>query len=205
MAAGYAMAMTGVRAAKARVKIDVAATTNGAAVTAMVPLLSQCPTPKPFNVRDGAANEVMAMAAPIGAATMARMPFRYRSRANPACVRAVEVSGCAAAVTDGAIAKHRHSRLRSRMQHQLLALRHNLKWSAFANRRPANGQSTARSNDHNEQRKAAVPGGVARPLNARDQRVSARMGNSVTVLRKSGPLAQASCLDRLVSNAGHII
>ena len=67
------MVMIGVRAVMARVRIDVAAMTNGVAVTAMVRLPCQCPTPKPFNARDGAANEVMAMAAPVGAATTARM------------------------------------------------------------------------------------------------------------------------------------
>jgi len=99
------------------------------------------------------ANEAMAMAVPIDVAMMEQMLSQPRVRSNPACAKVAGVSGCAAAMTDGAIAKHRHSRWRSRMQRQLLALRHNLKWSAFAN-----GQSTAPSNDHNEQRKAAVPG-----------------------------------------------
>ena len=167
--------MTGVRAEMAKVKTGVAATTNGTAATAMVPLLCQCPTQTPFNYRDVVANEAMAMAAPIDAATLARMLFRCRIRANPACLRVVEVSVRAAAVKDAATAQRLRSPLQSRTKRQPFALHRNRKWNAYASKRPAKGQSRARSNDHNEQREAAVPGGVARPLNARDQRMSARM------------------------------
>jgi hypothetical protein len=121
----------------------------------MVPLLCQCQTRTSFNALDVPANGPMAMAAPMGAAMTAQMQFLCRG--NPACVRAVEANVPAAAAKVVDTAKRQRSPLRSRTQHQLLALRHNRAPNAFANKRPANGQSRARSNGRNEQRKAAVP------------------------------------------------
>ena len=75
--------MIGVRAAKARVKIGVAAMTNGEAERAMVPLLCRSPTLKLWNALAAAANEVKAMVALTGAEMTERMLLQFRSRANP--------------------------------------------------------------------------------------------------------------------------
>ena len=115
----------------------------------MVPLLCHCPTPTPFNDRDVVANEAMAMAGQIDAATMARMRFRCRGRANPACVRVAELTVRTAAVKYSATAKRLRSPLQFRTKRQPSALHR--KWNAYASKRPARGQSRARSNDHTEQ------------------------------------------------------
>lgn len=104
MVAVCAMAMiTGAVVAMA----DVAVTTNGAVVKAMVPARFLFLTPKSCRAVDVVASVVRAMAVlraakvgavRLGAGTKVQTPSRYR-RLNPtqACVRALAANGCAAA------------------------------------------------------------------------------------------------------------
>lgn len=70
-----------------------------------------------------------------------------------------------------------------------IALRHNPAPNAFANGRPGKGQSKARSNEHNEERKAAVPRSVARPLKALDHRCGANIKTSLERAARACPAA----------------
>ena len=87
------MAMiTGVGAVTAKVNIDAAAMTNGATAKAVVLMRSLHPTRKWSSGQGVAASVVKAMVALTGAIMIVRTPYRFRSRHNQACAKAVVAS-----------------------------------------------------------------------------------------------------------------
>lgn len=148
------MATTGA----AEVKAGAVATINGAAGMATAP--TPCPFPIPMMCADAAmVGAATGRAGAAGAAmTAAPMLFQCRNRANPACVRAAGVNGCAEAEKAVATANPLLSPLQVRQRHRHIGRRRNPALRAGANRCRASGRTKALPNSRNELRKAAVPG-----------------------------------------------